>query len=139
MIEPGFLLALGEAFARIVTPAAFAQIIVPRVDFFRRRPAAILETPFENVLVFATEFRASHDILVLHAEKGATATVEPTAKRRMVIRRKFALRVELDLVEHPSEIDQTANFVMWTAKTVDFHGTILPRVGAHRNSQWFKT
>jgi len=128
-----FLFAVGETFARVIAPAALAQVVVPDVDFLVGRFAAVGETPFEDVDVFAAEFHAGDEVLVFHAEEAATATVKARAEIFVVIGGQFALCVETDFVEHATEVDDAADRVVGTAKTGDFHGESVARGAVLRN------
>ena len=120
-----FFFALGEALTGVVAPAAFAQVAVPDFNFFLGRFATVGETPFEDVLVLASQLHASDDIFVFHTQEGTATAIESATKGLVVVDGQFALGVEANFVEHTAKVDEAADFFMRGAKAGDFHGWIV--------------
>jgi hypothetical protein len=122
--EPAFGEALLEAFGEVVVPTAFAHALVPDGHEFLIGFPTLLKTPGEERIVGLVWVRADMfgEGLVRNTEEANAAEVEASAEICDVVLRQAPFGVETDFVDHPSEVDDAAGFVVWAAEAGDVHG-----------------
>jgi hypothetical protein len=122
--EPAFGEALLEAFGEVVVPTAFAHALVPDGHEFLVGFPTLLKTPGEERIVGLVWVRADlfGEGLVRNTEEANAAEVEASAEICDVVFRQASFGVETDFVDHPTEVDDTAGFVVWAAEAGDVHG-----------------
>src|SRR6185295_19788705 len=85
------------------------------------RSAPVRKAPFQYLFVRAAGQRAFDERCILDTQKAAHALVRA---RGFVIRRQFALRVQANLVEHPSEENEPAGLLGRMSEPGNFHSVI---------------
>src|ERR1043166_1571567 len=75
----------------------------------------------ENFFVRAALFHAFDELVVIDSEKTRAARVESAAEVRLVIRRQEAFGVLPNFVQHPAEINESADFRVRAAQSQFSH------------------
>jgi hypothetical protein len=110
---------LFELFGLIIAPAAFGEERVENEHFFVIRPAAMRETPLEDLLVCSSGKDLLRDGLVIHLQKSADPRVR--AGLVFIVGRQFSRRVQADFIEHPAEENQAADQFGRMPQARNFH------------------
>ena len=128
-VEATLLDALREDVAAFVAPAELGDEAVPDVAFFVGARGAVGVRPVQDGFVGLAGERAGRDLRIGNAEETAAASVERElvlAEVLCVIRRELTGGVQANLVQHPSEIDETPDFIVATAQAWDvWHERII--------------
>jgi hypothetical protein len=68
------------------------------------------KTPLQNLVVAAAVFDALDQLIVIDTQEPRASRVESATKVRLIIGRQLPLCVLSNLVEHASDINNTADF-----------------------------
>ncbi len=121
--ETTFRETLLETLREVVIPTAFTHVLVPDRDPFLVRFSAVLKAPSEQFFVRLV-WMGAHvfgESVVGHSEEAHTAEVEPSAEICDVVLGQASSGMETDFVDHPSEIDDAAGFIVRTAEAGHVH------------------
>jgi hypothetical protein len=101
----------------------FAREPVPDARLHLVRTQATLETPLGNFIVCAALPNALTHCRKLDAKEAAQMAIQTNTQTEIgvILRWQLSGLVQPNLVEHPCEMTQAADFLIGAAQTFDFH------------------
>lgn len=105
-----------------IIPAAFTHEFAPNFNLLVGWLFAFGETPLQNLFIRAALFHSLDQIGIVDFQKLTAAVVEVDAKVHLVLLWERALCVEANLIQHASEIDDSAGLNVRAAEIWNVHG-----------------
>jgi hypothetical protein len=112
MPEAPLPFGFGERVSATIAPTAFGHEFIPDFNFFVARPAALFETPVEDLLVGPAAQDLLRQCAIIDMQKTRASRVEPGPHfgSYIVAFGKLAGGLKPNFVQHSAEVNNSAYF-----------------------------